>query len=388
MRTRAEMEEKIKKGVYYLYVGFFWVLMTFLSYHTCKLDIDLLLYYLSYIPGVFLLFMPFFLEEDIRGIENIKEIPPTRWPLVLFFFILSWMPFIVLIVIQDNKAYVDFVLLIGSLFIALSLHFFETGTAILTVAFSRSEEVIISKLKIISRKMENAALFCTFGGSVLLFCGILFRYDLSQISPPFTIYVFKSMLTIFGDSIFLWGVLQASSLSKWHEILDEYREEIEEYERERARRQRVRADARELSYPSGRWDFHWFKFTGNIDNPWGDFLTTTTDIDVRFDRDWGEGEVGESRELDMVGFRACRTISINVEGNRIFRIGGDDGIRLFAYKQDGSLVFRKMDGWRDQSYKVYTHEEFLEVGDYRFLLEWYERTGSARASFQLITPDT
>jgi len=222
----AAVRVKIKKGIYFIYIGVFWILVTALCYNTCSVEVDFILFLICLLPGILLLVMPFLKQVDIEGIERVKDITLSWYPIVIFFFILAWMPLLIQLFLQDNNAYVDIVLLVGSVFIGISLHFFETGNTILTVAFSSPENLIKSKLNKISKLMTQSALFCLFGGTILLFCGVVFRYDLSSLGTVFSLYMFQRMLTVFGDSAFLWGILQAASLSRWYKIEEEYRDEI------------------------------------------------------------------------------------------------------------------------------------------------------------------
>jgi hypothetical protein len=179
------------------------------------------------IPSIIFFIIPFVYQENIEGIEEIKEIPVSSYPIVIFYLILTWLPLMIQIVLGDPTVYVDIALLVGSLFFGFSIHYFEKSDAIFSVAYSEDKKQYFTKLRMIGGKMMLSAMFCSLGGVILLFCGIIFRYDLSGFGSEFSIYMFERMFTVFGGCAFLWGALQASSLSRWHELKDHYPEELQ-----------------------------------------------------------------------------------------------------------------------------------------------------------------
>ena len=139
----------------------------------------------------------------------------------------------------------------------------------------------------------------------------------------------------------------------------------------------------EPSYPLDEWEFLWFVYSGNSSNPWSSFINRTTKINLNFDEDWGEGEVDQTGQFDNVGFKASRTVTLTESGVYRFTIGGDDGIRLFISNNDFIEIFRIITGWKDQPFTIYAYDRSLTQGTYKILLEYYERTGAARAKFSL-----
>lgn len=61
-------------------------------------------------------------------------------------------------------------------------------------------------------------------------------------------------------------------------------------------------------------------------------------------------------------------------GNYRFKVGADDGVRLYVA---GVLI---IDQWQDQSYTTYLADKSLAAGQHIVKMEFYERTGYARAT--------
>lgn len=137
------------------------------------------------------------------------------------------------------------------------------------------------------------------------------------------------------------------------------------------------------SYPYDKWEFLWFKYTGNKAQPWGKYLKRTFRPEINFNEDWALGEVDETGEEDKVGFRASRTLKLHDDAVCDFEIGGDDGIRLSVWNMDSDVVLN-ISSWRDQGYRPYPDTVTLPKGNYKILLEWYEMGGAAQASFDMI----
>jgi hypothetical protein len=68
---------------------------------------------------------------------------------------------------------------------------------------------------------------------------------------------------------------------------------------------------------------------------------------------------------------------MNFSGNYIFTIGGDDGVRLSI---DGGATFIISD-WVDHGYRTTSSACLNLSGTYDLVLEYYERGGQARVSF-------
>ncbi|MET0461144.1 MAG: PA14 domain-containing protein [Ilumatobacteraceae bacterium] len=97
------------------------------------------------------------------------------------------------------------------------------------------------------------------------------------------------------------------------------------------------------------------------------------DADIRFD--WGSGPPSAAVPTDVFSVRWTRTLSF-VAGTYTFTMGADDGSRLII---DGTLVLER---WVDQSYPAVPPAVTLTVtgGDHVVVMEYYERSGSARAT--------
>ena len=131
----------------------------------------------------------------------------------------------------------------------------------------------------------------------------------------------------------------------------------------------------EPSYPSDRWERLWYEYMGN--GNFGNFLGSGPDQPkINFDDDWGDGVVAHGKS-DMIGFVSSRTIEIKESGTYRFTVGSDDGVRLYV---DDELL---IDEWHDQGYTQYQAEKFLEAGNHRLRLEWYENGWAAHISFQM-----
>jgi hypothetical protein len=93
-----------------------------------------------------------------------------------------------------------------------------------------------------------------------------------------------------------------------------------------------------------------------------------------FDKNWDKGVI-YSNYSDYVFFRADATINMPRTGVATFRIGSDDGSRLTL---DGAPI---LDNWREGKYQEKTAKVDLSPGKHRLQMEFFDRTGHARASF-------
>lgn len=94
--------------------------------------------------------------------------------------------------------------------------------------------------------------------------------------------------------------------------------------------------------------------------------------DAELDFAWGEGAAAPGMPADSFSARWTRTRSFNA-GLYRFHALVDDGIRVWV---DDRLV---IDSWRDGSIREVTGDVTLTSGDHKIKVEYYERTGEARA---------
>ncbi len=138
----------------------------------------------------------------------------------------------------------------------------------------------------------------------------------------------------------------------------------------------------EPSFPLERWEFLWFRYVEDRSNPWGDFISQSYKNELNFDEDWDQGIVNNSGLSNNVAFKASRTIQLENAGRYIFRIGADDGVRLFLYNNLSETKL-EINEWKDQQYSEFERSVELPAGVYKILLEWYEHYGAARARFTM-----
>jgi len=144
-------------------------------------------------------------------------------------------------------------------------------------------------------------------------------------------------------------------------------------------------EAPSLSYPRDKWEFLWYKYTEDPQDPWGRYIKRTERTELSFAEDFLEGEVADTGESELIGFRASRTLRVSSRTRYEIELGSDDGIRLIIYDSDFEEVYRILSGWKDRSYTSYTYERTFEAGEYKILLEWYENSGEALFTFIMET---
>ena len=137
------------------------------------------------------------------------------------------------------------------------------------------------------------------------------------------------------------------------------------------------------SYPPDRWEILWYKYSEDLRDPWGDYITKSQLSDWNFDFNYSDGEVADTGEYDLVGLRASRTLTVSDRTKYRFVLGSDDGIRLFIYDSNFNEVTHITTGWRDQAYTVYSYQQTLDKGEYKLLLEWYEHFDGALITFNM-----
>jgi hypothetical protein len=95
--------------------------------------------------------------------------------------------------------------------------------------------------------------------------------------------------------------------------------------------------------------------------------------DALVDFHWAQGSPGAPIPTNDYSVRWTRTQWF-AAGNYTFHLGSDDGSRLYV---DGVLVG---DWWYDTTYATRAVTRALTAGDHTIVMEYYERTGDARAT--------
>jgi len=108
-------------------------------------------------------------------------------------------------------------------------------------------------------------------------------------------------------------------------------------------------------------------------DPAGEPAMVRDDNMIHFD--WGTGSPGEGIPADGFSVRWTRTINFEQDGEHVFKVDADDGVRLSV---DGA---RLIDEWHDASQKTHEGRINLAAGWHTVVLEYYEHTGDARAMF-------
>ncbi len=120
-----------------------------------------------------------------------------------------------------------------------------------------------------------------------------------------------------------------------------------------------------------QWAVTWYPITGA--GQWGSSVGTST-FPATFDYNWGKGIVF-STYADYIGYAATATINVARDGPIYFKIGSDDGSRLYI---DGSPV---VDLYSDHSYSIKDITTTLNLGKHTLQFNYYERIDAARVSF-------
>ena len=141
------------------------------------------------------------------------------------------------------------------------------------------------------------------------------------------------------------------------------------------------------SYPAEEWEFLWFKYTEDSQDPWGAFIEKSHRSEWNFEYNYSTGEVADTGEFELVGLRASRTLKVSSKTKYRFKLGSDDGIRLFIYSDDFEKVTQMTTGWIDRAYTEHSYQRVLNEGEYKILLEWYENTDNAQIKFNIIIID-
>ncbi|MBN1963759.1 MAG: SH3 domain-containing protein [Anaerolineae bacterium] len=102
--------------------------------------------------------------------------------------------------------------------------------------------------------------------------------------------------------------------------------------------------------------------------------TSITRIDDHIDFNWGSGSPDPAIPADDFSARWTKTVSFPTSGQWTFRVGADDGIRMWV---DATLI---IDQWHDATggYAVYEASlAQLTAGNHDLKVEYYEATGLA-----------
>jgi hypothetical protein len=123
------------------------------------------------------------------------------------------------------------------------------------------------------------------------------------------------------------------------------------------------------------WEVRWYAITG--ESKWGGVVGSST-FPAVFDYDFGSGYVYDGYS-DYIGFKAEMKIYVRRYGPVSFKVGADDGFRLYIYRPDTGdrLILSKDSG----SYSEYSKVVYLDPGEYTLTLEYWEYRGNARVSF-------
>jgi len=120
-------------------------------------------------------------------------------------------------------------------------------------------------------------------------------------------------------------------------------------------------------------------YYGNAGNPWQTLVMERIDPTVDFS--WGDGSPDPSMRSDDFTVRWTGMIEVPATDTYTFHTETDDGVRLFV---NGQLVIRN---WTDHSVTHNSGDIALIAGQkYEFILEWYERGGSAVCELSWSTP--
>ncbi len=106
----------------------------------------------------------------------------------------------------------------------------------------------------------------------------------------------------------------------------------------------------------------------------GEPVLVRNDRDINFD--WSSGAPDSRLPADSYSVRWTRSQNFGA-GTYRFTVRFDDGARLFV---DGSQI---VDEWRDGGSRTATHDINLNAGTHALRLEYYERTGLARAQLEI-----
>ncbi len=126
----------------------------------------------------------------------------------------------------------------------------------------------------------------------------------------------------------------------------------------------------ELKYPKDRWQRVWYEYNGSQGNCLGE---TPDEYNIFFDNKWPNA-LAYGRSNNIM-FKSSRTINLPSSGEYTFKIGSDDGVRVWI---NDALV---LDRWMNRSYQIDTFKQNLNAGDHKFRIDYYEDYYDARMDF-------
>lgn len=124
-----------------------------------------------------------------------------------------------------------------------------------------------------------------------------------------------------------------------------------------------------FDFGPGSWDAEYYDNRFLTGTP---VLSTSSQINY----DWGGGGPAELSTNDNFSVRWTRTINLAATCRMQFRLGGDDGYRLFL---DGTEI---IDDWSAHSYRSSSARRTLSPGLHTIVVEFYEQGGQARATLR------
>ncbi len=97
--------------------------------------------------------------------------------------------------------------------------------------------------------------------------------------------------------------------------------------------------------------------------------------DAAINFDWGFGSPAPGLPVDYFSVRWSRTVNIPANSNYVFTTVSDDGVRVYV---DGSLL---INDWTEHPARQNRANMTLTAGPHTFIVEYFEKAGSASMSF-------
>lgn len=152
----------------------------------------------------------------------------------------------------------------------------------------------------------------------------------------------------------------------------------------------------QTAFGSNVWNGYVYKLTGNMppnisypnlpDTSIATYIGTVTES-KNFDRNVGDGTVSgatsnincDAAPSDRFFVRYKMLVTITEAGSYSFDLGSDDGVRLYIDDASVPVISR----WNGHGYTMDYASQNLNVGEHKFVLEYYEDGGASRVSFFL-----
>jgi len=134
----------------------------------------------------------------------------------------------------------------------------------------------------------------------------------------------------------------------------------------------------DIEYPTDRWKWVWYDFTGNLGDPGGSRIGTGMYTSQHtFSQDWGEGNVGGSGKADNVFVTISGSWNFPESNQYTFKIRSDDGFKLLL---DGQVI---LEDWRYRGYSDGYKEttRYVTSGYHNLLIYYFEGSGSAAIEY-------